>query len=193
MHLEVIPMGSTRTAVSVLPPVVAAILRPAPLAPLALAAKHVLRAVVRHHPGIFERLGTHAHKRFGLQPTDLPFAFVLRPAPPSPTVRIVRHLPQRGWDARIIGSIAALAGLADGRFDGDALFFSRDLVVEGDIEAVVALRNAIDDAGLDLIHEATAVFGPFAKPAEAAARRAIGIADKLVRALSISRRAARWN
>jgi len=34
--------------------------------------------------------------------------------------------------------------LLEGRADGDALFFSRTLTVEGDMEAVVALRNAID-------------------------------------------------
>jgi predicted lipid carrier protein YhbT len=51
-------------------------------------------------------------------------------------------------------------GLIDGSYDGDALFFSRDLVVEGDVEAVLALRNAIDDAGVDLVADTAALFGP---------------------------------
>lgn len=51
-------------------------------------------------------------------------------------------------------------GLIDGSYDGDALFFSRDLVVEGDIEAVIALRNAIDDAGVDLVADTAALLGP---------------------------------
>ena len=50
-------------------------------------------------------------------------------------------------------------GLIDGSYDGDALFFSRDLVVEGDIEAVIALRNAIDDAGVDLVADTAALLG----------------------------------
>jgi predicted lipid carrier protein YhbT len=36
--------------------------------------------------------------------------------------------------------------LLEGKLDGDALFFSRDLVVDGDTEAVVMLRNIIDGA-----------------------------------------------
>ncbi|AGH97674.1 hypothetical protein A11S_851 [Micavibrio aeruginosavorus EPB] len=35
--------------------------------------------------------------------------------------------------------------MIDGRYDGDALFFSRDIYIEGDTEAVVCLRNALDD------------------------------------------------
>jgi len=39
--------------------------------------------------------------------------------------------------------------MIDGTYDGDALFFSRDLVIEGDTEAVLALRNAIENAELN--------------------------------------------
>ena len=55
--------------------------------------------------------------------------------------------------------------MIDGSLDGDALFFSRDLRVSGDTEAVVALRNALDDlqgSALDSVLEA---FGPLSKPA----------------------------
>ncbi|XSC45355.1 hypothetical protein ACF1BQ_004220 [Bradyrhizobium sp. RDT10] len=57
--------------------------------PLAL----MLRSVVARHPRIFERLGEHACKHFGLEPTDLPFAFVLAPHPKTPTLIAVRSLP----------------------------------------------------------------------------------------------------
>ena len=60
--------------------------------------------------------------------------------------------------------MAAVVGLVDGAFDGDALFFSRDLVIEGDTAAALALRNAIDDAELDLAHEAATLSGPLARP-----------------------------
>ena len=52
------------------------------------------------------------------------------------------------------------------------MFFSRDLLVEGDIEAVLALRNALDDAEIDLLSEAAAVFGPFAGTFERIGRMA---------------------
>jgi predicted lipid carrier protein YhbT len=42
-----------------------------------------------------------------------------------------------------------LLGMIDGTYDGDALFFSRDLTIEGDTEAVLALRNALENAEFD--------------------------------------------
>lgn len=147
--------------VPMLPPLLARIVRPLPLTPLQLPLSMVLRSVVARHPHIFERLGDHAGKRFGLEPSDLPFSFVLVPHPKRPSLTVVRRLPA-GLPIRIAGPLLALLGLVDGSYDGDALFFSRDLMVEGDVEAVLALRNAIDDAGIDLVADAAALFGPLA-------------------------------
>ena len=58
-----------------------------------------------------------------------------------------------------------------GAYDGDALFFSRDLEIEGDTAAVVALRNAIDNEELDLVREATALLGPLETLAAAPAQK----------------------
>jgi predicted lipid carrier protein YhbT len=82
----------------------------------------------------------------------------------------VRQLPQKGLEARIAGPFVALIGLANGSFDGDALFFSRDITIEGDIEAIVALRNAMDDAGVNLVEDATAYLGPLGPTVGAAIR-----------------------
>ena len=49
--------------------------------------------------------------------------------------------------------------MVDGRLDGDALFFSRDLQVSGDTEAVVSLRNALDDLEGSVADDVAAVFG----------------------------------
>ena len=57
----------------------------------------------------------------------------------------------------------ALLKLMEGRVDGDALFFSRTLNIEGDTEAVLTLRNAVDSADVRLVD----VLGgpvPFIKP-----------------------------
>ena len=148
-------------SVPMLPPLLARLVRPLPLTPLQMPLSMVLRSVVTRHPYIFERLGEHAAKRFGLEPSDLPLSFVLVPHPQTPSLTVVRRLP-RGLPIRIAGPLLALLGLVDGSYDGDALFFSRDLVVEGDVEAVLALRNAIDDAGIDLVADAAALFGPLA-------------------------------
>jgi predicted lipid carrier protein YhbT len=64
-----------------------------------------------------------------------------------------------------------LLGLVHGVYDGDALFFSRDLVIEGDTEAVLALRNAIDNEEIDLAKEAAGLFGPLESLAAGPARK----------------------
>lgn len=148
---------------STVPFLLALMMRPLPLLPLQAALFLVLRRICDRHPHIFDRLGGHARKRFGIVPTDLPFAFVLEPLPPHPRLSVTRRLPA-GLDARISSSLAGLFGLVEGSLDGDALMFSRDLLVEGDVEAVLALRNAIDDAQLDLMSEIADAFGPLSVP-----------------------------
>jgi len=80
---------------------------------------------------------------------------------------------------RISGPLSAFLGMMHGAYDGDALFFSRDLTVEGDTEAALALRNAIDDAELDLAAELQTLAGPLRAPLAAvltAAERRTGVA-----------------
>ncbi|MGR3761795.1 ubiquinone anaerobic biosynthesis accessory factor UbiT [Roseobacteraceae bacterium NS-SX3] len=154
------------------PPGLARPLQRLPLAPLALPLNAYARAVSRRHPGLFRRLGPHAHARFVLDPTDLPLVICLEPNGGAPRVRLLRGSGE--GDARIAGPLAALLGLVHGAYDGDALFFSRDLVIEGDTAAALALRNAIDDAELDLGQEAARLSGPFAVPV----RRLIGFAAR---------------
>ncbi|WP_456640148.1 ubiquinone anaerobic biosynthesis accessory factor UbiT [Bradyrhizobium sp. USDA 10063] len=157
------------------PPLLALAVRPLPLLPLQTVLSVVLLRLCRKHPRIFDRLGEHARKRFGIKPTDLPFAFLLEPAPSRPRLSVVRNLPD-DLDARISSPLAGLFGLVEGRLDGDALLFSRDLVVEGDVEAVLALRNAIDDAQLDPVAEIARMFGPLSDPLKRALQIARTIA-----------------
>lgn len=56
-----------------------------------------------------------------------------------------------------------LLGMIDGRYDGDALFFTRDLIVEGDTEAVVCLRNALDDVEGNVADDVATFFGAVGK------------------------------
>ncbi|MCF2524686.1 SCP2 sterol-binding domain-containing protein [Bradyrhizobium sp. G127] len=144
-----------------------------PLFPLQPMLAASLYGIQKRHPQIFDRLGAHAAKLYGLDPTDLPFAFVLEPSRVNPRVTATRILPRR-IDVRITGPLAALIGLVDGACDGDALFFSRDIQIEGDMEAAVALRNAIDDAGIDIVAESVAWTGPLSPIVERLARGVIG-------------------
>lgn len=141
------------------PAALARILRVAPLVPLSLALTAFCRHIGKRHPGLFRRLGEHSRARFVLNPVDLPIMLCLAPNGGAPTVRALRGNCE--GEARISGPFAALLGLVHGAYDGDALFFSRDLVIEGDTGAVLALRNAVDDAELDLSQEIAALSGPF--------------------------------
>lgn len=143
------------------PAALARLLRVAPLAPLSLSLTACSRRIAKRHPGLFRRLGEHSRKRFVLAPTDLPVLLCLDPNEGQPKVRAVRG--NCDGDARISGPLAALLGLVHGVYDGDALFFSRDLVIEGDTAAALALRNAVDDAELDISQEIAALSGPFAR------------------------------
>ncbi len=148
---------------------------PLPLLPLELVLNGFLHRVLSRNPQIFDRLGPHGGKRFAIKPTDLPFAFVIEAAAPGPRLSVVRELPA-DIDAQISSSLANLLALVEGRLDGDALMFSRQLVIEGDVEAVLALRNAIDDAQLDLVGEIGSLFGPLGEPV----RRLLGAARDAV-------------
>lgn len=134
------------------------LLRPIPLWLIQPLLSRCVAHIARTNPRIFARLGKHSGKRFLIHPTDMPFVLLLCPLPQRPTLRIQRE-GGTAWDARISGSFLNLMKLVEARTDGDALFFSRDLVVEGDTEAVVTLRNALDDIDGNIIQEAAKALG----------------------------------
>ncbi len=143
-----------------------------PLGPLSLCLTVCARRVAQSHPSMFRRLGKYENARFALDPTDFPFVINLAPHGGNPEVTVTRSpVPA---DARIAGPLAALLGLVHGAYDGDALFFSRDLVIEGDTSAALALRNAIDNAELDLAAEISALPKVFSLPI----KRLIALAER---------------
>ena len=154
-------MSDIQAPIPTVPQPLAIGLRAMPLAPLALALTLLGRRLVARHPGLIDRLGAHAGCRFAIDPTDLPITLLLRPD--RTALRITAHRRPPMADARIAGPLSALLGLVHGTWDGDALFFSRDLVIEGDTAAALALRNAIDDAELDLGAEIAGLSGPFTR------------------------------
>ena len=107
-----------------------------------------LRSFARRRPEIFERLGAYCSARYLIDPTDLPFAFVVTPDGVSASVQITGGSGTENCDVVVRGPIMALHGILDGTFDGDELFFHRTISITGRTEAIVALRNAIEDAEL---------------------------------------------
>lgn len=158
-----------------------------PLSPKLLqpALSAAMATLSRRHPGLFERLSDLGSPVYLIDPIDLPLAFVLTADEEHPTLVAVRDGEGSGAVATIRGPLLNLISLLEGRIDGDALFFSRDLVIEGDTEAVVALRNAVDGLEIDLMAEMTASFGPLAGVVRKVAQLGQGVFSRMADDLSI--------
>jgi len=135
-----------------------------PLAPLQPILSRIMTGMVRRHPDVFERLSGVAEPRYLIDPVDLPFCFLLVLDEAAPTLKAVRDAGSEDVAARIRGPLQSLVDLLEGKSDGDALFFSRTLVVEGNTEAVVALRNALDGCEINLLSDLLQEAGPLAGP-----------------------------
>ncbi|WP_180966810.1 ubiquinone anaerobic biosynthesis accessory factor UbiT [Cohaesibacter celericrescens] len=149
------------------PPYVARFTQFLPLAPLERIITRAADRVATQHPEFFERLDDYANKSFVIVPTDLDWIAGLTFFNETVQIRLSRSLdsfPNR--DVTVKAPFLSLLNLMDGEEDGDALFFSRDLTIEGDTEAILALRNALDDAEIDFIHECAQMAGPLSKPVE---------------------------
>jgi predicted lipid carrier protein YhbT len=145
--------------------------------------------IAKAHPGLFERLDEHQNKRFAFLPTDLPLAFVVVPA--RQEIFVLRKPADVKADAVTEAPLFMLLALMEGRCDADALFFSRDLSVTGDMEAMLAMRNALDASSIDLSQDLARLAGPFAP----IAGRLIGeIRDRALKDGNPSaRESASWN
>lgn len=151
-------------------------LRPSLLQPLFDA---MLAAVRRKHPDILERMGVFAGRPVCIDPVDLPFVLLLDPDPAEPRLMVRRAIDPDEAAATIRGPLETLISLAEGKVDGDSLFFSRQLRIEGDTEVVVALRNAIDGAGIDLLADLTEPLGPLAGVTRRLAGAALDVAEHM--------------
>lgn len=133
---------------------------PIPLPLINYVLNRTIVKIIRNYPSLFNRLSGHHHKTFLIEITNLSFDLILRPNPASPHLNAIRKKAGFYADATISGSFLTLIGMIDGRFDGDALFFTRDLQISGDTEAIVCLRNALDDIDGSVASEAASYFGP---------------------------------
>ena len=150
--------------------------RPALLQPI---FDTMLKVVRRRHPDILERMEAFADAAVCIDPIDLPFVLLLEPDPVNPRLTVRHEVDPDEVSATVRGPLDTLIALAEGKVDGDALFFSRQLVVEGDTEVVVALRNAIDGAGIDLVADIASALGPFGRPLRSVADAALGLFGRL--------------
>lgn len=128
---------------------------PAPWVNRALAI--ALRVTRQRHHAVFERLAAGvdivppARPCLLITAGDLPWPLFLDLDPHHPALRIAGPDDMSLAMARISGPLALLLDLLQGRIDGDAAFFAGRLRIEGDTSLMVALRNAVDDAEIDLL------------------------------------------
>lgn len=144
----------------------------------------------RRHAGAFERLSGLGEPVFLIDPIDLPYSFVLRAGARAPSLTAISGAKAVQATATIRGPLLALIDLLEGRIDGDALFFSRGLVIEGDTEAVVTLRNAVDGAEIDIAADMASLLGPLARPARRLIGAAHAVFSRLAEDMETLRRAA---
>lgn len=165
-------------------------LRPLPLFPLQPALAFTLWRLRRRHPGVFDRLSEVGDRSFAVHPVELPFAVRLSFTRGEPTLRACPAADAGRADGVVRGPLIALYALMEGRIDGDALFFARTLSFEGDTAAVVALRNALDGAGIDLLEEMLRSLGILEHPARLLLERAGRLVERAGSDLETVRRAA---
>jgi predicted lipid carrier protein YhbT len=139
---------------------------PAPL--LGRATSLLLKRMCRANPRLLKNLTAEKPSVVLIEPTDLPHRFVLRFGGAPPALQVVQSRPEN-VDAGVKGPLAALIAMLEGRLDGDALFFNRTIIVTGDSEKIVTLRNLVDREGLDVMAVATGTFGPFERLVRTAA------------------------
>ena len=131
----------------------------------------IVRRIAECHPSLFTRLGSHKATDFVIDPLELPFVLHLRP---DPDMLVFRAVPRDAIfqpGALIRGKFLLLLELIDAEEDGDAVFFSRDLEVFGNTEAVVRLRNALDDVDGSIAEDTANMFGALGRVILARLRR----------------------
>lgn len=135
-------------------------LPPLPLFLLDPLLARIVHKAAEKHPELIERLGPHQKARFLIDPINLPFVLYLVPDPDALVFRACGRDAPPPFDARIAARFLDLLRLVDSKNDGDAMFFSRDLDISGNTEAVVSLRNALDNLDGSVAVTAAEALGP---------------------------------
>ncbi|MBP2314259.1 ubiquinone anaerobic biosynthesis accessory factor UbiT [Azospirillum soli] len=149
----------------------------------------LFRILADRHPRAFAALVELPDARLLIDPVDAPAALLLRVGPQL-ALRVSERDAQA--DATVRGPCGRLLDLLEGRIDGDALFFRRELTIEGDTALILALRNTLDGEEMDLFADVATAAGPL-RHALPVARRNAG---RVLRLLDTAHRLAppplRW-
>ncbi|MDP2697389.1 SCP2 domain-containing protein [Thalassospira sp.] len=161
--------------------VISPLLRALPGPAIDAVLAHALHQMQQRHPAVFDRLSGETNPSVLISPTDMQLDLYLNLDAARPVLRRAHPADVTQAAARILGPMPALLELLEGKSDGDALFFSRTLKIEGRTDLVVALRNALDGEDIDLraaIISSAGVLGPVARRMLALAEKAYGALDR---------------
>lgn len=131
--------------------------------------------LLQHYPDMLDRMESVGPGTVILEPTDFPYGVEIGLGLGRPRVSAYRRggVTPKG-DVLVRAPSDVLVALANGAEDGDALFFSRNLSISGNVELIIALRNAIDAADINFVSDVMLAAGPartLVKPAVSWARR----------------------
>lgn len=145
-----------------LPPgaIVKRLVAPLPLWPLTVTLSHLVDRLMLRNQTVMARLAPISGTKFAITARDIGLTFHVVINESAILVHTART-PDPDAHVTIDGTIKQLIALLEGEIDGDALFFSRDLAVAGNTEALLTLRNAIDSADIDLRQEILSLLSPF--------------------------------
>lgn len=131
--------------------------------PLLKGLAHAAASLIdRYHPGLGERLAEAEGSRFHFQLVDCPFDGSICVENGRLQIDVLSKEAQASADVVVKGRLEALLDLMQGRYDGDALFFTREIETRGDTGALLSLRNALENEEIDLVLLASRASGPFA-------------------------------
>ncbi|KAB7643726.1 ubiquinone anaerobic biosynthesis accessory factor UbiT [Polymorphobacter fuscus] len=131
---------------------------PQPL--IALLLRRLTASLGKRHPRLADRLAELDGRHILIVPDELPYALLIGFPDGRVGITLVDPADPPASEAQMRGPLRLFYDLVRGGRDGDALFFSRELVVTGDMATAVTLRNALDGAGVDLFAEFIAMRGP---------------------------------
>jgi len=120
------------------------LLRPVPDPIATQICQYCIARFERLYPSVFSRLDPLHGQTLLIDPDDLLFSFLFSFTHQGLKVKAMKQKPIKPPDASIKGTLGNLLQLAEGKVDGDALFFTRQLQIEGDMELILTVRNALE-------------------------------------------------
>lgn len=162
--------------------------RALPARPRDAVLTHIGGALAESHPDVLRRLASYGGRTLLIAIEDMDLELALTFGAPV-SLGLAATAQQRRAHATIRGTWPALLALLEGRADGDALFFSRAITIEGDTDLMLAIRNAVDGMRIDLLRDVAAACGPFAAIAQRAISGVMGAGLRAAQLLDAGHRA----